>query len=91
MPQFVVERNIPGLGQMDAKALSDISAKSNAVVASLGVPYKWVTSYVTGDKMYCIHEADSADAIYEHARKGGFPADRVTEVQTMIGPETARH
>lgn len=91
MPQFVVERNIPGLGQMDAKALSDISAKSNAVVASLGVPYKWVTSYVTGDKMYCIHEAESADAIYRHAEMGGFPADRVTEVKTMIGPETAKH
>ena len=91
MPQFVVERNIPGLGQLDAKALSDISAKSNAVVASLGVPYKWVTSYVTGDKMYCIHEAESAEAIYRHAKEGGFPADRVTEVKTMIGPETAKH
>lgn len=90
MPQFVVERNIPGLGDMDQKTLKEISAKSNAVVAGLGVPYTWVKSFVTGDKMYCIHEADSADTIYRHAREGGFPADRVTEITGEIGPETGR-
>lgn len=90
MPQFVVERNIPGLGDMDAATLKRISAKSNAVVAGLGVPYTWVHSYVTGDKMYCVHEADSAETIYRHAKEGGFPADRVTEVTGMIGPQTGR-
>ncbi len=90
MPQFVIERNIPGLGQMDAATLKDISAKSNAVVAGLGEPYRWITSYVTGDKMYCVHEAESADAVYRHAKAGGFPADRVTEVTTLIGPQTGR-
>lgn len=90
MPQFIVERNIPGLGDMDARTLQQISAKSNAVVDSLGVPYRWITSYVTGDKMYCVHEAESADVIYRHAKEGGFPADHVTEVTTLIGPHTGR-
>jgi hypothetical protein len=89
MPQFVVERNIPGLGDMDKETLREISAKSNAVVASLGEPYTWITSYVTGDKMYCVHEAESAEAVYRHAEKGGFPADRVTEITTLIGPHSA--
>lgn len=90
MPQFVVERNIPGLGDMDKKTLKEVSAKSNVVVAGLGEPYTWITSYVTGDKMYCIHEAESADVVYRHAKEGGFPADRVTEIQTLIGPHTAK-
>ncbi|MGO7416095.1 DUF4242 domain-containing protein [Rhizobium ruizarguesonis] len=89
MPQFVVERNIPGLGDMDKETLREISAKSNAVVASLGEPYTWITSYVTGDKMYCVHEAESAEAVYRHAEKGGFPADRVTEITRLIGPHSA--
>lgn len=90
MPQFVVERNIPGLGEMDKETLKAISAKSNAVVAGLGEPYSWITSYVTGDKMYCVHEAESAETVYRHAREGGFPADRVTEITTLIGPHTGR-
>jgi hypothetical protein len=59
-------------------------------VAGLGVPYTWVTSYVAGDKIYCIHEAENADVIRRHAREGGFPADVVTEVSAIIGPATAR-
>jgi hypothetical protein len=90
MPKFVIERNIPGLGDMDAKTLQAISAKSNAIVVGLGEPYTWLTSYVTGDKMYCVHEAESAEAVYRHAKAGGFPADRVTEVTGLIGPETGR-
>lgn len=90
MPQFVVERNIPGLGDLDQAALQQISAKSNAVVAGLGRPYSWIFSYVTNDKMYCIHEAESADVIYRHAKEGGFPADRVTEITGLIGPHTGR-
>lgn len=90
MPKFVVERNIPGLGDMDEEALKEISAKSNAVVAGLGEPYTWITSYVTGDKMYCIHEAESAETVFRHAREGGFPADRVTEITTTIGPHSGQ-
>jgi hypothetical protein len=89
MPQFIIERNIPGLSTFTKETLQEISAKSNAVVNGLGEPYKWVTSYVTGDKMYCVHEAESAEVIYRHAREGGFPADSVTEVTTHIGPHSA--
>lgn len=90
MPQFVIERNIPGLGDMDQQTLKEISAKSNAVVDGLGEPYTWITSYVTGDKMYCVHEAENAEVVYRHAREGGFPADRVTEITSLIGPHTGR-
>lgn len=90
MPTFVIERNIPGADKLTRDELKGISAKSCDVVAGLGVPYTWVTSYVAGDKIYCIHEAESADVIRRHAREGGFPADLVTEVSAIIGPETAR-
>ncbi len=90
MPTFVIERNIPGADKLTRDELKGISAKSCDVVAGLGVPYTWVTSYVAGDKFYCIHEAESADVIRRHAREGGFPADLVTEVSAIIGPETAR-
>lgn len=90
MPTFVIERNIPGADKLTRDELKGISAKSCDVVAGLGVPYTWVTSYVGGDKFYCIHEAESADVIRRHAREGGFPADLVTEVSAIIGPETAR-
>jgi hypothetical protein len=90
MPTFVIERNIPGADKLTQDELKGISAKSCDVVAGLGVPYKWVTSYVAGDKIYCIHEAESADVIRRHAREGGFPADLVTEVSAIIGPATAR-
>ena len=90
MPTFVIERNIPGADKLTRDELKGISAKSCDVVAGLGVPYTWVTSYVAGDKIYCIHEAESADVIRRHAREGGFPADLVTEVSAIIGPETAQ-
>ncbi|AMJ62294.1 DUF4242 domain-containing protein [Bosea sp. PAMC 26642] len=88
MPKFLIERNIPGASTLNADQLKAISQKSNAVVAGLGVPYNWVTSYVAGDKIYCLHEADSAEIVYKHASEGGFPADLVTEVTTEIGPST---
>jgi hypothetical protein len=88
MPQFLIERNIPGLGKFDKQMLQEISAKSNAVVSNLGEPYRWVTSYITGDKMFCVHEAATAEVVYRHAREGGFPADSVTEITTLIGPAT---
>lgn len=90
MPTFVIERNIPGADKLTQDELKGISAKSCDVVAGLRVPYKWVTSYVAGDKIYCVHEAESADVIRRHAREGGFPADLVTEVSAIIGPATAR-
>ena len=90
MPTFIIERNVPGAATLSARELQEISAKSNEVVAGLGVPYKWVSSYVAGDKIYCVHEAEDADVIRRHAREGGFPADMVTEVAAVIGPGTAR-
>jgi Protein of unknown function (DUF4242) len=89
MPKFVIERNVPGASRMTEEELRLLSAKSNAVVAGLGEPYTWITSYVAGDKVYCVHEAESADAIYRHAREGGFPADSVVEVAAIIGPSSA--
>lgn len=89
MPKYLIERNIPGASKLSAEDLRGISAKSNEVVAGLGVPYNWVTSYVAGDKVYCVHEADSAEIIYRHASEGGFPADLVSEVVSEIGPSTA--
>jgi len=89
MPTFIIEREIPGADKLTAAELKDISAKSNEVVAGLGVPYKWVTSYVAGDKIYCVHEAPSAEVIRKHAEQGGFPANKVTLVASVIGPNTA--
>lgn len=89
MPKYLIERNIPGASKLNAEQLQGISAKSNDVVAGLGVPYEWVTSYVAGDKIYCVHQAESAEIIYRHAREGGFPADLVTEIASQIGPATA--
>jgi hypothetical protein len=90
MPLFVIERNIPGASKLTQDQLRGISAKSCEVVSGLGVPYKWHQSYVAGDKIYCVHEADSAETIYRHAKEGGFPADVVTEVANVISPATAK-
>ncbi|WP_445678972.1 DUF4242 domain-containing protein [Radicibacter daui] len=89
MPVYVIERHIPDADKLTAEQLKDISAKSNATVEGLGEPYRWITSYVAGDRIYCVHEAESADVIRRHAREGGFPADKVTEVAAEIGPQTA--
>ncbi len=89
MPTFVIERHIPGASQLSQEQLRDISKKSMEVVAGLGVPYTWLHSYVAGDKIYCVHEAENADVIREHARRGGFPADLVVEVANVIDPTTA--
>ncbi|MFD2052867.1 DUF4242 domain-containing protein [Mesorhizobium calcicola] len=89
MPTFIIEREIAGADRLSANELKEISARSNQVVAGLGVPYKWLTSYVAGDKIYCVHEAESAEIVERHAREGGFPANKVTEVAAFIGPQTA--
>jgi hypothetical protein len=89
MKRFLIEREIPGASELTEEQLAGIAAKSNDVVASLGVPYRWVMSYVAGDKIYCVHEAEDEETIREHARRGGFPANTVTEVANEFGPHTA--
>jgi hypothetical protein len=90
MTTFVIERNIPGASKLTAQELREISGKSNEVVEGLGVAYTWHHSYVAGDKIYCVHETDDVDTIREHAERGGFPADVVVEVASVIGPDTGR-
>jgi hypothetical protein len=77
MQRFLIEREIDGARDLTEAQLAEIARTSNAAVDSLGVPYTWVTSYVAGDKIYCLHEAEDAETILEHARRGGFPADVV--------------
>jgi len=89
MHRFIIEREIPGAADLSQEELANIARTSNEAVASLGVPYTWVNSYVAGDKIYCVHEAEDADTIIEHARRGGFPANLVTEVANEFGPQSA--
>jgi len=89
MKRFIIEREIEGASHLTSTELAEIAKTSNEAVASLGVPYTWVNSYVAGDKIYCVHEADDAETILEHARRGGFPANLVTEVADEFGPHTA--
>jgi hypothetical protein len=89
MPKFVIERDLPGAGSLSANELQKISAKSNSVLNELGPQVQWLQSYVTGDKIYCVYIAPSAELIREHASRGGFPANRISEVKTMIDPTTA--
>ena len=88
MKRFIIEREIPGASELTEAELAEISKKSNTTVASLGVPYRWINSYVAGDKVYCIHEADDEDVIREHARRGDFPANTVSVVANEFGPGT---
>jgi hypothetical protein len=85
----MIEREIPGASELTTADLTEIATASNAVVASLDVPYTWVTSYVAGDKVYCVHETDDVETILEHARRGGFPANTVSVVANEFGPHTA--
>jgi hypothetical protein len=89
MKRFIIEREIPGASELTQAQLAEVSRTSNAAVASLGVPYTWINSYVAGDKVYCVHEAEDAEVIREHARRGGFPANKVTVVASEFGPQTA--
>ncbi len=89
MPQFVIERDMPGIGGASAGDLKGASQTSCNVLRELGPEIQWVHSYVTDDKIYCIYRAPSADLIREHAEKGGFPANSVSEVRSVIDPTTA--
>jgi hypothetical protein len=89
MPKYVIEREIPGAGALSAAELKGISQKSCGVLSNMGPQIQWVQSYVTGDKIYCVYIAPTADMVREHARQGGFPANSVSEVKTIIDPTTA--
>jgi len=89
MPKFLIERELPGAGQLSAEDLRGISAKSCDVLRELGPEVQWVESYVTDDKITCIYIAPDAESVREHARRGGFPANQVLEVRTVIDPTTA--
>lgn len=89
MPTFVIERDIPGAGQLSPAELQAISRRSCAVIEGMGPRIEWLHSYVTGDRIYCVYEAADEALVREHARQGGFPANRVSEITTIITPETA--
>ncbi|HEV7678433.1 MAG TPA: DUF4242 domain-containing protein [Candidatus Dormibacteraeota bacterium] len=88
MPKYVIERDLPGAGKLSSEELQSISAKSNKVIADLGPDIRWLQSYVTDDKLYCIYVAPDEDILFEHARCGGFPATRVAMVARVIDPST---
>lgn len=89
MKKFVIERNLPGAGNLSPAELQSISQTSCGVIDKIGNAYQWVQSFVTEDKIYCIHLAESEEAVREHARLGGFPINSVSEVITVIDPITA--
>lgn len=89
MPKYVIEREIPGAGSLSAEQLHGISQKSCGVLRNLGSQIQWLHSYVTGDKIYCVYIAPNEQMVREHAAQGGFPANRVSEVKTIIDPTTA--
>ncbi len=89
MPKFVVEREVPGAGKMSAEEIKALSQKSCSVLKWLGPEIQWMQSFVTADKIYCIYIAPNEEMVREHARQGGFPADRVSQVSRMIDPTTA--
>ena len=84
MKTYLIEREIPGASQLTDEELRGITSTSNDAVASLAKPYEWLHSYVAGDKLYCVHQAENADVIKEHARVGGFPANLVVEVASVF-------
>ena len=89
MPKYIIEREIPGAGQLTPGQLQAISQTSCGVLQKLGPTIQWVESYVTGDKVYCVYLSPSEALIREHAKQGGFPANRISEVKTIISPVTA--
>ncbi len=89
MPKFVIEREIPGLGNMSESELRDVSRKSVEVLRKLGPEIQWLQSYVTGDKLYCVYIAPDETLIREHAKRGGFPANRISAVRRMLDPTSA--
>lgn len=89
MPKFVIEREIAGVGKLPPQELRAISQKSCGVLNAMGPSIQWLQSYITDDKIYCVYLAQSEEAVREHARRGGFPANRVSRVRGLIDPATA--
>ena len=89
MPKYVIEREIPNAGKLSPEELQAISQKSFSVLGGLGPQIQWVQSYVTDEKVYCVYIAPNEEMVREHATLGGFPANRISEVRTMIDPTTA--
>lgn len=89
MPKYVIEREIPGAGKLSPEQLKAISQTSCGVLSKMGPQIQWVHSYVTNDKVYCIYNAPNEEMVREHAKQGGFPANSVSEVATIIDPTTA--
>jgi Protein of unknown function (DUF4242) len=89
MPKYVIEREIPDAGKLSAEQLQAISQKSCAVLQEMGPSVQWVHSYVTDDKIYCVYIASDEALVREHAARGGFPANRISEVKQVIDPTTA--
>ncbi len=89
MPRYVIEREIPNAGKLSPNELRTISQKSCSVLNQMGPQIQWVHSYVTDDKIYCLYVAPNEEMVREHARKGGFPANRVAAVRTVIDPTTS--
>jgi hypothetical protein len=89
MPKFVIERELPGAGNLSEQELQAVSQTSCNVLRKMGPEIQWVQSYVTGDKVYCIYIAPNEEMIKQHAREGGFPANSISEIKTIIDPTTA--
>lgn len=87
MPKFIIEREVPHVGDLDVQELKALSKKSREVICSLGTDIQWIHSYIAGDKIYCIYMAKDKEILREHARLGGFPANCITEVANIIDPE----
>ena len=89
MPKYVIEREMPGVGQLSAEELRGASQNSCGILQELGPQIQWVQSYVTDDKIYCVYIAQNENLVRQHAQQAGFPANRVSEVKTIIDPTTA--
>lgn len=89
MKKYLIEREIPGVHQLDGEALKGAAATSNAALAQLGPKVQWVQSFVTPDKTFCLYLAESEDVVREHAKLSGFPANKITEISGVIDPTTA--
>ena len=89
MPKYLIEREVPGAGKLSAHDLKAISQKSVGILQEMGPKIQWIHSYVAGDKIYCVYLAPNEDVIREHAKQGGFPVDRISEITSEIEPVTA--
>ena len=89
MPQFLIERHVPGAAGLTTKQLEDIATKSTCAMEHLR-GYKWIHTYAAGDKLYCVHEAPSEEIVREHSRRGGFPVTNITPIASVFGPQNAK-